>query len=201
MIRLERGSRLVIATHNPGKAAEFGKLLTPWAIECVAAGTLGLPAPEETAPDFAGNARIKALAAAEAAQLPALADDSGIAVAALNGAPGVSSARFADEAGGYKAAMAKILGQIGADRRAAFVCALCVASPDGRTATFQGEVRGTLAPEPRGTHGFGYDPIFIPDRETRSFAEMTQEEKNARSHRAAAFRQVAAACLGAADRG
>ena len=201
MIRLRRGTRLVIATHNPGKAAEFGELLAPWGIDCVAAGTLGLPAPAETAPDFAGNARIKALAAAEASQLPALADDSGIAVAALAGAPGVNSARFAEEAGGYPAAMAKILAEIRDDRRAAFVCALCLATPDGETATFQGEARGTLAREPRGSRGFGYDPIFIPDRETRSFAELTQAEKNTRSHRAAAFRQIASACLEPDDRG
>ena len=191
--RLARGARLVIATHNEGKRMEFAGLLAPFGIGCVSAAELGLAEPVEDAPDFAGNARIKALAAARAASLPALADDSGLSVAALGGAPGVHSARFAREQGGYPRAMAAILERAGDDRRAAFACALCLASPEGETATYLGFAHGTLARAPRGESGFGYDPIFIPLGGSRSYAEMSRAEKSAISHRARAFRQLMAA--------
>jgi XTP/dITP diphosphohydrolase len=193
--RLRRGARLVIATHNEGKRMEFAALFAPFGIECLSAAALGLAEPVEDAPDFAGNAQIKARAAAQAASLPALADDSGLSVAALGGAPGVHSARFAREHGGYPQAMAEILAQLGADRRAAFACALCLASPEGETATYLGFTHGMLARTPCGEGGFGYDPIFIPLGETRSYAEMTRADKSAISHRARAFRQLAAALI------
>lgn len=193
--RLRCGANIVIATHNEGKRMEFAALFAPFGIECLSAASLGLAEPVEDAPDFAGNARIKAQAAARAASLPALADDSGLTVAALGGAPGVHSAHFAREQGGYPQAMAAILAQLGTDRRAAFACALCLAVPEGTTATYLGFAHGTLARAPRGEAGFGYDPIFIPLGKTTSYAEMTRAEKSAISHRARAFRQLVAASL------
>lgn len=185
-------SRIVIATRNPGKIKEFLPLLAPLGLEPVSAGELGLPEPEETAPDFAGNARIKALAAAVASGLPALADDSGLSVAALDGAPGVLSARFA--AGDYPSAFARIIqaAQEKDEWRAWFTCALCYALPDGTTATYVGEAHGRVAP-PQGAEGFGYDPIFIPDGYQNSYAELGAEVKDQISHRARAFAQFAAA--------
>lgn len=185
-------SRLVIATHNAGKLREFVPLLAPLGFEAVSAGELGLPEPEETADSFHGNARIKALAAAPASGLLALADDSGLSIAALDGAPGIYSSRFAG--GDYPAAFARIIAAAReADEwRAWFTCALALAWPDGRTATYIGQVHGVIAPEPRGGSGFGYDPIFIPDGYTKSFAELGAE-KEAISHRAWAFAQVRAA--------
>lgn len=198
MRRLERGARLVIATHNAGKLGEIRDLLAPWAITCVSAGALGLPEPEETAESFTGNAEIKARAAAEASGLPALADDSGFSVAALGGAPGVYSARWAGESRDFAAAMARVQREIGAtpDRRAWFSCALCLAWPDGETATFEGRVDGTVVWPPRGEHGFGYDPIFQPEGDPRSYGEMAPAEKHASSHRARAFARFVAAVLG-----
>jgi XTP/dITP diphosphohydrolase len=197
MIRLARGSRLVIATHNPGKLVEITALLAPYGIETISAGALGLPEPEETAPDFEGNARIKALAAAAGAGLPALADDSGFCVAALGGAPGVVSARWAGPGRDFSVAMARVAREMGAtaDHRAWFISVLCLATPDGNSVAFTGRVDGKVSFPPRGTHGFGYDPIFIPEGETRSFGEMPAEEKDAISHRALAFRDFSAACL------
>ncbi len=186
--RLARGDRLVLASHNPGKLAEIEALLAPYGIAAAAAATLGLAAPAEDAPDFAGNARIKALAATRATGLPALADDSGFCVAALDGAPGVHSARWA-VAGDFAAAMRLVHERMGrgADRRAWFACALCLAWPDGVTRVFEGRVEGTAVWPPRGAGGFGYDAMFVPAGEVLSYAEMTPGAKRADSHRARAF--------------
>jgi len=200
--RLERGARLVLASHNPGKLGELAELLRPHGISVVSAAELGLPEPAETGEDFVANARIKALAAARAAGLPALADDSGFCVAALGGAPGVHSARWAEGQGGerrdFAAAMARVRREIGeaADRRAWFVCALCLAWPDGFTATFVGRVDGEAVWPPRGARGFGYDPMFVPLGASQTFGEMEPDRKHATSHRARAFAQVLAGCFG-----
>jgi XTP/dITP diphosphohydrolase len=182
-------SRLLVATHNAGKLREFEALLGPLGYEVVGAGALGLAEPEESAPDFAGNARIKAVAAAQAAGVPALADDSGLCVAAMGGAPGVLSARYA--AGDYPAAFARILGAAAEAKewRAWFVCALCLATPEGTSSTYVGMAHGRVA-APSGAGGFGYDPIFIPFGFQRSFAELGVE-KNAISHRGRAMAQLA----------
>jgi XTP/dITP diphosphohydrolase len=195
--RLERGSRLVLASHNPGKLAEIAELVRPHCVAVVSAAELGLPEPEETAADFVGNARLKALAAARGAALPALADDSGFCVAVLGGAPGVQSARWAGPGRDFAAAMARVNAEIGdnPDRRAWFVCALCLGWSDGETATFIGRVDGRAIWPPRGERGFGYDPIFVPQGEAATFGEMEPEQKHAISHRARAFAQLAAACL------
>lgn len=199
MRRLGLGAKLVIATHNAGKLAEFRDLLAPWAIKCVSAGELGLPEPEETATSFAGNAAIKAHAAAKASGLPALADDSGFSVATLGGAPGVYSARWAGEPRDFAAAMARVHREMAGspDRRAWFTCALCLAWPDGTEAAFEGRVDGSVVWPPRGTHGFGYDPVFQPEGESRSYGEMEPAEKHASSHRARAFALFVAGVLGA----
>lgn len=194
--RLQPGARLIIATHNPGKLQEMDDLLRPHAVEAVSAGDLGLPEPAEDARDFAGNARIKALAAATTGS-PALADDSGFCVAALGGAPGVLSARWAGPSKDFTAAIARVQREMGeaADRRAWFVSALCLAWPDGDTATFIGRVDGVVAPAPRGTLGFGYDPLFIPDNGRQTYGEMDPSLKSTTSHRARAMTQLLAACL------
>jgi XTP/dITP diphosphohydrolase len=196
--RLPRGARLVLASHNPGKLREIEDLVRPQGIEVVSAGALGLPEPVEDAPDFAGNARIKALAAATATGLPALADDSGFCVAALGGQPGVLSARWAGPAKDFAAAMAMVRERMSeaADRRAWFVAALCLAWPDGHTETFIGRVDGAVVWPPRGDRGFGYDPMFLPGGATKTFGEMDPDAKHAVSHRARAFVQVEAACFG-----
>ena len=196
MRRLARGSRLIVATHNPGKLREMNDLLRPHAVQAVSAGDLGLPEPEEDAPDFAGNARIKALAAAGTGT-PALADDSGFCVAALGGAPGVLSARWAGPSKDFASALARVHREMGdqPDRRAWFISALCLAWPDGETSTFIGRVDGTVAPAPRGTTGFGYDPIFVPAGATQTYGEMNPALKNATSHRARAMAQLLSACL------
>jgi XTP/dITP diphosphohydrolase len=196
--RLPAGSALVIATHNPGKLREMAELLAPHRLALTSAGALGLLEPEETAPDFAGNARIKALAAARASGEAALADDSGFCVAALGGAPGVLSARWAGPGRDFAPAMARVHAEMdeAPDRRAWFVAVLCLAWPDGTTATFLGRVDGTVTWPPRGDKGFGYDPIFVPAGAARSFGEMAPEEKHAHSHRARAFAQLRTACLG-----
>lgn len=201
--------KLVIATHNPGKLAEMRELLAPYGIEAVSAGELGLGGPEETGDSFRANARIKAEAAAQAAQLPAFADDSGLAVDALGGAPGIYSARWAGETKDFGAAMAQIerlLQERGAtapdQRKAHFVSALCVAWPDGHVEEVEARADGTLVWPPRGTAGFGYDPMFLPDGFDRSFGEMTSIEKHGLpplglglSHRAKAFVKLAEICL------
>lgn len=195
--KLPAGGKLVIATHNPGKLREIAELLRPYAIEVVSAGAIGLSEPEEDAVDFVGNARLKALAAATASRLPALADDSGFCVAALAGAPGVYSARWAGAAKDFAGAMAQVHERMGdgADRRAWFVAALCFAWPGGHTETFVGRVDGEAVWPPRGDHGFGYDPMFLPRGEALTFGEMEPVEKDAVSHRARAFAQLEAACL------
>lgn len=191
--------KLVLATHNAGKVREVAELLAPWRLEIVSAGSLGLPEPAETEDSFIGNARIKALAAARAAGLPALADDSGFSVAALDGAPGVRTADWAETPAGrdYAMAMAKVekLARHAADRRAWFSCALVLAWPDGHTEAFLGEAHGSWVWPPRGTNGFGYDPMFVPDGHSQTFGEMTPAAKHAISHRAAAFAQLAATAL------
>ncbi len=201
MARLAPGQRLVVATHNPGKVREFADLFAPHGLETVSAGDLGLPEPEETGATFEANAELKARAAAEATGLPALADDSGLAVNALDGAPGVRSARWAGPERDFVAAMAKVHARLAAtgrpasDWHAAFVAVVCLAWPDGRTTLHRGEVGGRIVQPARGEGGFGYDPIFVPDGETRTFAEMPPEEKRTLSHRARAFDAFAAAEL------
>ena len=201
--------RLVIATHNPGKLVEMRDLLAPYGIDAISAGELGLHEPEETGMTFRENARIKAQAAAAAAALPAFADDSGIAVDVLDGAPGIYSARWAGPDKEFGRAMAEIeqkLQQRGATnpecRKAHFVSALCVAWPDGHVEDFEARVDGTLVWPPRGSQGFGYDPIFLPDGHNRTFGEMSSDEKHGLpprgrglSHRARAFLKLAEACL------
>ena len=202
--------QLVIATHNPGKLAEMRELLAPHGVEAVSAGELGLGEPEETGKTFRANAAIKAIAAANAAQLPAFADDSGLVVDALDGAPGIYSARWAGEGKDFMAAMSRIerlLQERGAtapgQRGAHFVSALCVAWPDGHLEEVEARVDGTLVWPPRGTAGFGYDPAFLPDGHVRTFGEMTSIEKHGLpplglglSHRARAFVKLAEICLG-----
>jgi XTP/dITP diphosphohydrolase len=201
--------KLVIATHNPGKLAEMRELLALYGVKAVSAGELGLPEPQETGDTFHANARLKALAAAKAAQLPAFADDSGIVVDALDGAPGIYSARWAGPNKDFNAAMTQIerlLGERGAstpDRRGAhFVSALCVAWPDDHCEEVEARVDGTLVWPPRGTAGFGYDPMFKPNGFDRTFGEMTSVEKHGLpplglglSHRARAFVKLAEICL------
>jgi XTP/dITP diphosphohydrolase len=201
--------QLVIATHNPGKLAEMRELLAPHGIEAVSAGDLGLGEPEETGTNFRTNAAIKAVAAARAAKLPAFADDSGLVVDALDGAPGILSARWAGPNKDFNAAMARIerlLQERGATtpdkRRAHFVSALCVAWPDDHIEEVEARVDGTLVWPPRGTAGFGYDPMFMPDGFDRTFGEMTSIEKHGLpplglglSHRARAFVKLAELCL------
>jgi len=201
--------RLVIATHNPGKLAEMRELLAPYGIGAISAGELGLEEPDETGMTFSENARIKAQAAAKATGLPAFADDSGLAVDALDGAPGIHSARWAGPDKDFRDAMARIedrlqaLGAITPERRKAhFVSALCVAWPDGHTEDFEARVDGALIWPLRGEQGFGYDPMFLPDGHDRSFGEMSSEEKHGLpprgkglSHRARAFVKLAEACL------
>ncbi|MEZ5982585.1 MAG: RdgB/HAM1 family non-canonical purine NTP pyrophosphatase [Parvularculaceae bacterium] len=191
--------RLVVASHNAGKVREINELIAPIGMSAVSAGELGLPEPEETEKTFTGNAILKAKAASEASGLPALADDSGLEVAALGGAPGIYSARWAGEERDFKAAMRRVeaaLDEVGAeDFSARFVCALALAWPDGHVEVFEGEVRGALVFPPRGDRGFGYDPIFLAEGETETFGEMAPEKKHAMSHRADAFRKLVAACL------
>jgi non-canonical purine NTP pyrophosphatase (RdgB/HAM1 family) len=195
--KLVRGQKLVLASHNIGKLREIEALLLPLRIEVISAAALGLPEPEEDAPDFTGNARIKAMAAATASGLPALSDDSGFCVAALHGAPGVYSARWAGPSKDFSAAMATVYERIGdnLDRRAWFIAALCVAWPDGHTQTFVGRTDGAIVWPPRGDRGFGYDPTFVPAGCQQTFGEMNPDDKHAISHRARAFAQVLASCF------
>ena len=191
--------RLVVASHNAGKVREIGELIAPFRIEAVSAASLGLAEPEEPDPTFAGNALIKAHAAAKGANIPALADDSGLCVDALGGEPGVRSARWAGPAKDFRLAMDKVNDRLEAasagDRHAHFVCALAIAWPDGDAHVFEGKVDGQLTWPPRGTHGFGYDPIFVPDGYDITFGEMDQDKKHAISHRARAFKKFVEACL------
>jgi XTP/dITP diphosphohydrolase len=191
---LPRGSRLVLASHNRGKLHEIAVLLAPLGVEPVSAADAGLPEPDETEPDFAGNARLKALAAARVASLPALADDSGFSLAALGGAPGVLSARWAGPSKDFAAAMQRVHDDLGdaPDRRAWFTCALCLAWPDGLTATFLGRAEGNFVWPPRGDQGFGYDPVFVPCGGNQTYGEMPAAAKHAASHRARAMAQLVA---------
>jgi XTP/dITP diphosphohydrolase len=195
--RLFTGDRLVIATHNPGKLTEIGDLLAPFEVTALSAAALGLPEPEETGTSFAANAALKARAAAEASGLPALADDSGLVVPALGGAPGIYSARWAGPDRDFARAMALVEEQPRhkPDRRAHFTAALALAWPDGHVEGFEGAVHGTLVWPPRGTRGFGYDPMFLPAGGERSFGEMEPAAKHRISHRALAFAKLIAACF------
>lgn len=197
MSRKFSDGKLVIASHNAGKVREIGALLAPFGVQVVSAGELGLAEPEETGTTFVANAELKAHAAARAAGLPALADDSGLAVAALGGEPGIFSARWAGPSKDFAAAMALVNGKVGdnPDRRARFVCALALAWPDGACETFEGVVEGDLVWPPRGTHGFGYDPIFQPRGHAVTFGEMDPAKKHEMSHRADAFGKLVAACF------
>ncbi|MFZ5730228.1 MAG: RdgB/HAM1 family non-canonical purine NTP pyrophosphatase [Pseudomonadota bacterium] len=196
-IRLEPGARLVVATHNPGKARELAAILEN-RFELVTAGDLGLAEPEETETTFVGNALLKARAAARASGLAAIADDSGLSVAALDGAPGVYSARWAGPEKDFALAMRKVEERLEAaesdDRAAWFTCALAVAWPDdGPMLVVEGRVDGTLTFPGRGTRGFGYDPIFVPEGHAQTFGEMDPAAKDAMSHRARAFEKLKAA--------
>jgi len=193
-MRLPRGTQLVVASHNAGKVREIKALLGPHGIEAISAGSLGLAEPEETGATFAANAQIKALAAAKAGRHAALADDSGLCVDALEGAPGIHSARWAGPTKDFRIAMTRIHDELrhkGLSGSAAkFVCALCVALPNGEQQTFEGEVHGHLTFPPRGDHGFGYDPIFVADGMDQTFAEIDPARKHAMSHRARAFEKL-----------
>jgi XTP/dITP diphosphohydrolase len=198
--------KVVIATHNPGKLKEMRELLAPHGIETIAAGDLGLKEPDETGTSFSENAKIKAEAATKASGLPALADDSGLAVDALGGQPGIHSARWAGEKKDFAQAMRMVEEKLAArdvfNRRAAFIAVLCIAWPDGEIATFEGRVDGEIIWPPRGNQGFGYDPIFLPDGFNRTFGEMSSDEKHGLpprgrglSHRARAFVKLAESSL------
>jgi XTP/dITP diphosphohydrolase len=188
--------KLILASHNKGKAKEIAELLEPFAIEVISASSLDLPEPDETEDSFIGNAKLKALAATRTAKLPALADDSGICVDSLGGAPGIYSARWAGPSKDFGDAMARVLKGIdGKPRGGHFVAALALAWPDDHCEVFEGKVFGTLADAPRGDRGFGYDPIFVPDGHSITFGEMDPDEKHRISHRAVAFRMLVEGCF------
>ena len=197
MARTFTGGKLVLASHNPGKLKEIAELLAPYQVEIVSAGALGLPEPEETETTFIGNARLKAVAAATASGLPALADDSGLEVMALGRDPGIYSARWAGPTKDFGHAMGRVLDLLKEkdDRSARFVSALALAWPDGRCEVFEGEVEGALVWPPRGAKGFGYDPMFVPAGHSITFGEMEPAKKHTMSHRAVAFAKFKAACL------
>jgi XTP/dITP diphosphohydrolase len=193
-VRLRRGTRLVIASHNEGKVREIADLLAPFGIEAASAGRFGLAEPEETGGTFAENAALKAVAAARASKLPALADDSGLEVAALGGEPGIHSARWGGAARDFGLAMERVHRELEAggtkDWSANFTCALALAAPDGRCEVFEGKVFGAITWPPRGTRGFGYDPIFVPQGYKETFGEMDPSLKDSLSHRARAFEKL-----------
>ncbi len=199
MARRFDDAKLVIASHNAGKVREIADLLDGRKIAVVSAADLALPEPDETGETFTDNAKLKAVAAAEASGLPALADDSGLCVVALDGAPGIYSARWAGPNRDFGHAMDRIKVALddNPDREAYFVCVLALAWPDGHCETFEGRVYGALTFPPRGDKGFGYDPIFEPVGEDRTFAEMDPAEKHQMSHRAQAFDLLLAACFNA----
>jgi XTP/dITP diphosphohydrolase len=201
--RLPPGARLVVASHNRGKVHEIFDLVAPYGLSVVSAAELGLAEPEETGSTFAENAHLKAAAAAQAAALPALSDDSGLEVDALEGAPGIFSARWADRARNFAPAMQRVADAIkqrgawqGQGPRANFTAVLCLAWPDGEVALFEGKVYGHLVWPPRGSKGFGYDPMFVADGHLLTFGEMEPDAKHAISHRARAFQAFARTCLG-----
>nr|WP_294811541.1 RdgB/HAM1 family non-canonical purine NTP pyrophosphatase [uncultured Sphingomonas sp.] len=198
MIRKLQPGKLVIASHNPGKVREIRALLGPYGIEPVSAAELDLPEPEETGVTFVANAELKALQAADLSGLPALADDSGLCVEALNGDPGIFSARWAGETKDFGIAMQRVEDKLAAlppetGRDAHFVCALALAWPDGHVEWFEGRADGVLVWPPRGDRGFGYDPVFVPNGHDVTYGEMEPEAKHAMSHRADAFRQLVSA--------
>jgi len=197
MVRRFTGDSLVIASHNKGKVREIAEMVVDLGIQVVSAGELGLPEPEETGDTFIANAVLKAKSGAEASGRPCLADDSGLCVSALGDAPGIYSARWAGPDRDFSLAIARAQKELGdtEDRRAHFVCVLALAWPDGHVETFEGRVDGTLATASRGAHGFGYDPIFVPDGFERTFGEMLPHEKSPLTHRADAFRKLVAACF------
>lgn len=197
MRRLSRGSKIVLASHNAGKLREFSSLLAESGITVVSAGELNLPEPDEAADTFTGNAEIKALAAARASGLPALADDSGFCVSALGGQPGVYSARWGGPTKDMTVAMERVHHEMGetSDHAASFVAALCLAWPDGETHSVVGECHGQIVWPPRGEHGHGYDPMFAPEGHSRTFAEMGEHEKNAISHRGRALALFLTECV------
>ena len=199
MIRLKPGEKLVVASHNPGKVKEIGELIAPFGIETLGAAQLGLAEPEETGTSFAENALLKAEAAMRASHLPALADDSGLCVAALDGAPGIHSARWAGPQKDFRLAMLRVeeeLEKTGShDSRAHFVCALALAAPEAESEIFEGRVFGSLIFPPRGRKGFGYDPIFVPEGHRFTFGEMEPQTKHAISHRARAFAKFVASAI------
>ncbi len=202
MNRLTSGTRIVVASHNSGKIREFRELLAPFGLSVVSAGELNLPEPEETETTFAGNARLKAVAAAEGSGLPALSDDSGLEVEALGGDPGIYSARWAGPTKDFNIAMAKVADAVKAKDawkepgpRANFTAALCLAWPGGAYEVFEGKVYGHLVWPARGIRGFGYDPMFLPDGGTETFGEMDPDAKHAISHRARAFELFVARCM------
>jgi XTP/dITP diphosphohydrolase len=197
-IRKLAPGKLVIASHNPGKVREIRALLGPYGIEPVSAAELDLPEPEETGTTFVANAELKALQAADLSGLPALSDDSGLCVEALGNEPGIFSARWAGESKDFAVAMQRVEDRLAAlppetGRDAHFVCALALARPDGHVEWFEGRTDGTLVWPPRGEHGFGYDPMFLPNGHQETFGEMDPAAKHAMSHRADAFRQLVAA--------
>lgn len=196
-MKLARGSTLLVASHNQGKVREIADLLSPYGILVRGAAELGLIEPEETGETFADNALLKARAAAAASGLAALADDSGLCVAALDGAPGIYSARWAGPDKDFALAMARVERELMAvgDTAAKFVCALALAAPSGEAEIFEGEVHGQLVFPPRGTNGFGYDPIFVADGMNQTFGEIDPVQKHAISHRARAFEKFARAVL------
>jgi len=200
MARRLSNTRIVVASHNPGKVREISELIAPWKLHAVSAGELNLPEPEETETTFVGNALLKARAAAKGSGLPALADDSGLCVEALGGDPGVYSARWAGPDKDFARAMEEVHRRLqaspGASTAARFVCVLAVAWPDGEEIAFEGRVDGNLVWPARGTRGFGYDPIFVPEGHQLTFGEMDPAAKHAMSHRARAFAKFVEACLG-----
>jgi XTP/dITP diphosphohydrolase len=200
--RLKRGDRLVVASHNPGKVWEINQLIAPYGLDAVSAGALGLAVPEEPEPTFEGNAKIKAVFAAKGSGLPALADDSGIEIDALDKAPGVHTADWAGPKRDFTIAMDRVHDEMsarhawkGEPARANFISVLCVAWPDGQTELFEGKVYGHVVWPPRGGNGFGYDPIFVADGETLTFGEMEPKKKYAISHRTRSFEHFKRACL------
>jgi XTP/dITP diphosphohydrolase len=190
--------RLVVASHNAGKVTEIGDLLAPFAINIISAGALGLPEPEETGKTFVANAVLKAEAAVQGAKMPALADDSGLVVEALDGDPGIYSARWAGPERDFNKAMALVNEKLGdnPNRRAYFISVLSLAWPDGHVDNFEGWVHGTMIWPPRGSGGFGYDPMFLPDGHDKTFGEIPYDEKQRISHRAVAFQKLIDGCFG-----
>lgn len=195
--KLKRGDTIVIASHNEGKVRELAELFAPLGVECVSAKSLNILEPDEDGATFSDNAKLKAEAAAKASGMKAIADDSGLEVEALDGAPGIHSARWGGQARDFGLAMQRVHQELEArgvtEPRANFICALALAAPDGTAQAFEGKVFGTLVWPPRGTRGFGYDPIFVPDGYSETFGEMERELKNRLSHRMRAFEQLTAA--------